>query len=375
MMVFLIRNTGILSVIKQLYMRITSGTQNLGFKHPVSSILYPTSCILCLVFCILCFVSFAGATESEDRQIMWTPMPSTEEVQQIQSYVALCRAVYWENMGNDREVKRQLESAIRLDPRSSFLYAKLARALYVLEDYRDAVDACETSLKLNPNNAEAHYLLGVLNFSRRDPRSRRTAINEFRKATELKPEHFRAQYYLGSILYEQADYSGAARAYSEMIKVKPYDYKLRTRLGVSYSKSGEIEKAIKELNAAIRLYKDYLDSHFHLAYLYAGQSMNKEAIEECLFVLKRSPGDPSMNLLLAEIYLSMNEFGKAMNRVKGLLTTSSRRMDKSALADAYYKLAAAYKGRGEMAQVDEYFQKSIDIYKAVSYTHLTLPTN
>ncbi len=325
-------------------------------------------CILCLMLC-LCLAFSTTVAKSAER-IDWTAVPLTEDAQ-VQSYVALCRAVYWRNMGNSREVKRQLEAAIRLDPRSSFLHVKLAEASYNLPAYSVAQSECETALELNPDNADAHYLLGLLNFIRYDVNRRkpvvdkfkRVAIDEFKAATTLNPEHLKAQHYLAAMLYNERDYPGAAKAYSEMVKLKPYDHRLRNRLGVCYSRSNKTEKAIKEFNAAARIHKDYLEPHFHLAYLYAGQSRNKEAVEECLWVLKRSPGDVSINLLLSEIYVSMDEFDKAIPRAQGVLRAG--KAEKTMAAEAYYRLATAYKGKGRASLADSHFRKSIDLYKEI----------
>jgi tetratricopeptide (TPR) repeat protein len=279
---------------------------------------------------------------------------------QNRAYAALCKAVYWERMGHYQEFKGQMESAIQFDPHSSFLHAKLAEALFALKDFRGAVEECEMSLALNSDNADAHYLLGVLNFMRRD---RQGAVSEFKTAAELKPEHFLAQFRLASLLFEEGDYSGAAGAYSEMVKLRPYDYKLRYQLGLSYSRSGKIAEAIKEFNAAAKLRSDYLEPHFRLAYLYAHQSKNREAIEECLIVLQAAPEDPNINLLLAELYVSIAEFDKAIFRAKKLLERPG--IDEAVLAEAHHRLAAAYKGKGETSLADLHFQKSIDVYEGI----------
>jgi tetratricopeptide (TPR) repeat protein len=310
-----------------------------------------------------------------------SPISSIEHgaIPEVQGYVALCKAVYWERKGyqaaQHREraesiesfgkAREQLMSAIGLDPHSSFLYAELAEVLIHLRDYRKAALYAEESLKLNPDNADAHYsrALSLLSFAQRDRRALRGAIEEFRETAELNPEHLGAQSYLARLLFQDEDYSGAARAYSEIVKLRPYDPELRYRLGISYSGSGETAKAIREFNAAAKLRRNYMEPHFHLARLYALQSKNREAIEECLIVLQAVPEDPSMNLLLAELYVSIGEFDKAIPRAKKVLRVG--RIEKATLAEAHYRLAAAYKGKKETSLADLHFQKSIDIYKEI----------
>jgi tetratricopeptide (TPR) repeat protein len=124
------------------------------------------------------------------------------------------------------------------------------------------------------------------------------------------------------------------------------------------------------MNAAIKLRKDDLRPHFHLAFLYARQSMDQKAIEECQYVLDRVPGDASVSILLSEMYVSMARFDDAIATLEKVipgLERSLRRRDseKSMLAEAYYRLATAYSGKGESRQADLYFQKSIDVYEEV----------
>ena len=314
-------------------------------------------------FCVgVILVSYVAVAQPAEQMLdgSLSSIQHSADPAEVQGYTELCKAVYWEHMRGYREVKKHIVTALQLDPDSSFLYAKLAEVLIVLKEFRRATLACEKSLVLNPHNTEAHYLLGILKFVRQD---RHGAIDEFKAVARLKPQHIGAQSRLSSLLFEEQDYGGAARAYSEMVKLRPYDPKLRYRLGVSYYRTGEAAKAIKEFNAVARLRKDYLEARFYLARLYAGQSRNKEAIEECLIVLQNSPEDANTTLLLTELYVSMAEFDKAIPIAQKLV--ERRGIDRSVLAEAHYRLAMAYRGRGEADLADLHFEKSIEMYKEI----------
>jgi tetratricopeptide (TPR) repeat protein len=300
---------------------------------------------------------------------LWTNRPIDPP-----AYAALCKAVYWERRAyqaasqgelreNYQKVREQLMSAIQIDPHSSFLYAKLAEVLIALKDFVEAEIASKESLKLNPRNADAHYSLGLLNLMRSDPRGRQVGIDELKKAVELDPEHLQAQSRLASLLYQAGEYKGASEAYSEIVKLRPYIPGLRYRLGISYMRSGEAAEAIKEFNVAVKLNRGYMEPHFHLAHLYARQSKNKEAIEECLAYLQADPGSPDMNLLLAELYVSTTEFDKAIPGAKRVLR--QRGAKKVFIAEAHYRLATAYKGKGDDSLADLHFQESLRLYREI----------
>ena len=321
-----------------------------------------------IIILFLC-LSVATAQTEEEEDFDAAQYRSAPEVQ---SYAALCRAIYWkhtahrtaddrERRGNYQEARGQLIAAIRSDPRSSFLYARLAEVFVYLGDDVRAKSACNKALELNPGNADAHYWSGRLKY-RRD---RKGAIHEFKEAAKLNPDHIAAQSFLAALSYDTEDFQTAAGAYSAIVKFRPYEPKLRNQLGISYMKIGETAKAIKEFNAAVRLDSGDVDSHFRLARLYARQSRNEEAIEECLTVLGRSsgPGIESTILLLGEIYVATGDFDKAISRLTGFLRR--QRMDKDILAEAHYRLATAYKGKNETNLADPHFQKSIDIYEEI----------
>lgn len=190
-------DAAMLPAIKRLCIGVISKSQNSRLKtQDLSSAMF---CILCFASCIFC-IAFSTAAEQ--------PMEQTQDEQplddgsqyraspEVQSYAALCKTIYWENMGDYQEAKKQLVAAIQLDPESSLLYTKLAEVLIVLKDYDGAVSTCEKSLVLDPHNADAHYLLGVLNFARQDQQG---AVNEFKTVVELNPEHIGAQSRLAAI--------------------------------------------------------------------------------------------------------------------------------------------------------------------------------
>ncbi len=315
------------------------------------------------IIAFICIPIIAAQSMGTDQE------SSTPE---IQSYAALSKAIYWQQMGdqipaNNKKRKESYENAseelklaILSDPQSSFLYTKMAEVSFSLQNPRRANAACKKALQLNPDNGNAYYWLGRIKLVQRREQE---AIDALEKATELNPEHLIAQRYLSSLLFNRNDFEGAARSYSAIVKQVPYNPRFRNRLGVSYSQIGETAKAIAEFNAAVGLNSNYLDPHFHLSYLYARQSMNKEAIKESLIVLQRAPGDERTTLLLGELYVAMDEFDKAVAVLERF--PRRRRIDKKMRAEALYRLATAYKGKGQNDLADSNFQKSIETYNEV----------
>lgn len=293
------------------------------------------------------------------------------------SYTAVSNAVYLENQATAdksnknltgaltdyKEALKYLNDAIQLDPRSSFLYTKLVDLSEALGDHETAQSAADTALELGPTNADAHFWVGLFKYTK--GQDKQGALAEFKKATELEPEHFKAQLYLASLAMDAKDYKLAANAYSQMLKIQPYNPELRYRLGFAYSKYGEINKAIEEFRAATMINENHWDAHLSLANLYARQSQNNEAIDECMLILKNS-SDPTFRsyvmLLLAQLYVANGEYDNAISICESITKGRNGRI---VVAEAYYRMGSAYKEKGEKNRADENFQKSIDAYKAL----------
>jgi tetratricopeptide (TPR) repeat protein len=293
------------------------------------------------------------------------------------SFSAVADAVYWEKLASaalsnaDQATARDnygkaldlVNEAIRLDPRSAFLYTKLADLSMTLDNYEKAKSAVETALELDPASANAHFLSGLLKY--RKEQDKLNALAEFKKAAELNPDHPKAQLLLASLAYEFADYRLAANAYAHVVKLRPYDPEYRYKLGVSYSEYGDIDKAIEELKIAVMLDDSNLDAHFKLAHLYAEQSRNKEAIEECLIVIKRVPQFVDTYSLLAQLYIAEGKYDETISTCQEILKRKSSLKDPSIIADTYLKLGIAYKEKRDKKQADQNFDNSIELYKNV----------
>ena len=334
--------------------------------------------LLFLAFCFLCLTYFyigsALAQNYEEQDLI----PPSELKQSFdpdaKSYSAVSKSVYWEHQtsvdisnGNQsgiqmdyKEAIKYLNEATQLDPRSSFLQTKVAEVSMNLNDYETAKSAIKTAIELNPSNANAYYLGGYIKLKK--DQDKQGALAEFKKATELNPELFNAQRSLGYLALDAGDYKIAANAYSQVVKLRPYESDYRYRLGFAYTKLGEINKAIEEFRTTIMLNENDLEARLGLAKLYSQQSQNKEAIAECIFILKRVQNNYNTDvmLLLAQLYVADGEYDKAISISESIL---KGRIGKNSVAEAYYRSGIAYKEKGEKSLADANFQKSIDTYK------------
>jgi tetratricopeptide (TPR) repeat protein len=336
-----------------------------------------------IAFCSLCLTLFyVGSTFAQNYEEQDFILPS--ELKQsfnpdAKSYSALAKSIYWEHQtavdassGNQngiqadyREFAKYLNEAVQLDPRSSLLHTKLAELYVSQKDYETARTEIDNALELDQSNADAHYLSGYIKSIKIQDRP--GALEEFRKAAELNPDHYNAQRFLALLAFDFGNFKLAANAYSQLTRLRPYEPNYRSKLGETYSKLGEMDKAIEEYRTAIMLDESNLEYHNALVYLYSAQGRNKEAIEECLFILKQNPNNhnysANLMLLLAQLYFAEGEYDESISVSESVL--KSQGGGKKNIAGAYYRLGTVYKEKGNKSLSDVNFQKSIDIYKAL----------
>jgi len=101
--------------------------------------------------------------------------------------------------------------------------------------YRDAI-------RLDPDDAESHYMLAGMLRVQELPGQTGEVEKELREAVRLKPDFAEAYVVLGRCLQDRAD-SGAVRAYEEAVRLKPYLITVHFDLWDEYRKYGKVDEA------------------------------------------------------------------------------------------------------------------------------------
>ena len=97
------------------------------------------------------------------------------------------------------------------------------------------------------------------------------AIAEFRTAIRLQPDDAVAHYNLGIALAAQGKLDEAIAEYRTAIRLKP-DYAMaHNNLGLALASQGKLDEAVAEYRTAIRLKPDYAEAHCNLGHLLRGQ--------------------------------------------------------------------------------------------------------
>ena len=87
-----------------------------------------------------------------------------------------------------------------------------------MERWAEAEQEFRSAIRLNPDNPDQHYWLGV---TLRNQEWLSEQIREHREAIRLNPEHYEAYWDLGIALTMLEDYEGSIKAYEAALRFDP----------------------------------------------------------------------------------------------------------------------------------------------------------
>ena len=114
---------------------------------------------------------------------------------------------------------RTLQSAIEKDPQNAENYAQLGNAYFDAEQWPNAIDAYERSLKINPNDADVSTDLGVSYYytNRTDE-----ALAQFERSLRISPNHTKTLLNKGIVLaFGKENLQAAADEWKRVVELAP----------------------------------------------------------------------------------------------------------------------------------------------------------
>ena len=288
--------------------------------------------------------------------------------------------------------------AIEADPTSEYLTSALAELYTRAGRIRDAVLEAQDILKRDPNNLEAHKLLGriylkslgdvqggntsdsVLKLAieqyeeivKLEPDSvdnrlllgrlykvnndLRKAEDEFKIAVKLQPDSEDAVTTLALFYTEEGDSTRAAEVLSSVPDAQR-SAKLYSVLGYAYEQQKEYKKAIDAYRKAAELDRDNLDAIRGLAENLMNDGQADAALEQYKIIAEANPDDAQTYLRMAEIYRRQGKFDLALENL-----TKAESMVQDSM-EVPYNRAAVYQAQGrydDAAQILQDLLKKTD---------------
>ena len=259
--------------------------------------------------------------------------------------------------------------AIDADPSSEFLTSGLAELYVKTGRIRDAVLQAQDIIKRDPNNLEAHKLLGRIYLrslgdmpgnGNGSENVLKLAIEQYEEIVKIEPNNVDDHLLLGRLYRLNNDMQKAEGELKTAIKIDPSSEEAVTTLAMLYTDEGDTAHALKVLasipdsarsaklyaalgaayeqrkdfKAAIDAYKhavvldrDNLDAIRGLAENYLNDGQLEAALEQYKVIADSNPEDAQTYVRMAEIYRRQAKYDLALEDLKRADTLVPDTMD------------------------------------------------
>ncbi len=194
---------------------------------------------------------------------------------------------------------------------SEFHY-KLANGYFYEHQVPAALAELTTAIQHNPENPDAHHLLGFIYFGRKDFVS---AESHFRRALEIRPGFHQARANLGALLLEQRRWRDSIEAVEPLVgaSLYPTPWVPYNNLGLAYEGLGERRKALEQYKMAL-----FHQANFCLGLLNAGRMLRElgdldPALEHFRRATDKCKSFPDPHFQIAEILEERGQLLEARN--------------------------------------------------------------
>ena len=188
--------------------------------------------------------------------------------------------------------------------------AQLAAASMLLAagQFRDAETRVKQGLLLEPENVDAHIVLGNALAGLRDLDG---AVAQLTEAIQINPKRARSYSNLGSLRALQGDRDKAEASFLKAVEVGPDDVDAHLALANYFWSSGRIADAENVINAALAIDRTHELANRALATLYITTNRIALAEPSLRLLAEHNPESVAMQLQLATYYASVGRLNDA----------------------------------------------------------------
>ena len=230
---------------------------------------------------------------------------------------------------NFAEAKRQLELALRANPKSPDVLLMLGFVEFQSGDTPHAIEHLERGLKLNPESFSGHYNLALARLRQRDVAAGR---NELERAVALNPRHAGAAYNLGLVLLELGQPEEALIQLRRAQALAPEGPDISVNIARAELTLHQVAEAKREADAAARSFGNDARWQAAMGKVFLEHGQPQQALVYLNEAFRLQPQEIQIRRLLASAQLATEN----PSAVLDLIPTPDSAEDHYLLAGAYY---------------------------------------
>jgi protein O-GlcNAc transferase len=230
---------------------------------------------------------------------------------------------------------------------------------------KDAQPAFQKVVELMPNDAEAHYNLGVILKSKGQLNQ---AATSYQRAITLKPDYAEAHSNLGNTLKDLGQLKDALASYRRALKLKPDSADTHNNLGTALKDLGQLNDALTSYRQAIALQPDFAWAHYNLGNAQKQLGQLDEALHSYRRAITLKPDFADAHNNLGSVFKDLGQFTDALDSYRRVLEL------KPDYAEAHNNLGVALKNLGQLDAALARYHKAVELKPDYADAHNNLGT-
>ena len=163
-----------------------------------------------------------------------------------------------------RRALQTMKRCVALHPKRIPSLLKLAEIQQILEQYDAAMVTVGQIMKVDPNNAEGFFMLGV---NHTLMGNKPMAIKTLQRAVEIDPEHYDAFVLLGNI-FEEDKNPLAGQYYENAVLSAPNNPDILYSKATYLHNNAKLDEAAEVLREIVKIDKNYVDAYQRMGIIY-----------------------------------------------------------------------------------------------------------
>lgn len=232
-----------------------------------------------------------------------------------------------ENYYNNQKYTKcinSLQKLISKEGRNPSIIFLLSKCLYELKEFSQAKELIYEVVEKDNSNYQAYFILGSILEKEGDMDS---AIDMYEKCLEIEPSYYDAYEVLGILLANEGKYEKAEEVYKKAIEYHAESYELLYNLAMVQLELGKTDAAEKNLEFALVINPDINEAIYSLGNIKLLKGNYNEALSLYSEITKSENYGLKAYYKIAIIYVTKNEFEKAMSVIEYLINEDSSYID------------------------------------------------
>ncbi len=173
-------------------------------------------------------------------------------------------------------------------------------------------------------------------------------------------------FFITKTVLRNRDWQNEYAFWTKILREQPQNYDAHNNLGNYFYKQGALDRAIYELEEAVRLKKNYPEGHNSLGTMYIDKGLTDKAIAEYVEAVKYRPTFPQAYYNLGNAYIKKG-------RVDDSITFFNKAISQGMYnPQIFNNLGSAYMKKGMMDEAVVQYQRALSVYKDFADVHSNL---